>query len=103
MVPPEHLHPHPLLGQDGQLGEGLEGTAGDDGPVLEPEVEQVTHDEQPVAKRGHGVEELVERFLVPDVGRPQVRIAHHHHTFAAHAPIMLLRGEWRKRLVSIDF
>src|SRR5258706_2314353 len=89
-----------------QLGDRGEVFAGNDALVLEPEVEQVTHQYEVVPRLRDLLEKRVERF--PDGGRhlAEVRVRHDDHTsrlaLARHGPSL---GSWnhaRKRITVLS-
>lgn len=62
MVPTDHYDRHPAP-EPGQRGGYVEAAPGNDPGVREPEVEEITVDEQAVAQSRHGVEELQQCLL----------------------------------------
>jgi hypothetical protein len=73
VIAPGHRDPDTSLSKSAERLEGPVGTARDDRPVLEPEFEQVSIDDEVIAKFGNDLEESVERVrLIPtavaDVG-----------------------------------
>ena len=90
MVSPAHCQAHPGLPELGKSGQGGEGVAGNDSPVLEPKIEQVAIDDQVARHIGHPLEEAMEGNGDAGCSLAEVRIGDNDHVLGEHDPNMAL-------------
>jgi acyl-CoA thioester hydrolase len=76
MIAGDHRHRHPGIDDIGQRGKRAKTPAGNDGPPLEPELEQVPVDDERAGVRRNVAQKGDDRAFDVAVREPQVRVGH---------------------------